>query len=131
MKKYLFRGLLFAIPFIVYFLFILIIDPHNFFNVFHVINDVDKKAIISRNDESSPRGNMLWKSLKIKRNPVKKMIIGDSQAANVNVALIEEICGEKYFNYSIPGPALKRFLICSGLQPAKQSLRKFISRLPS
>ena len=81
MKKYLFRGLMFAIPFIAYFLFILIIDPHNFVNVFHVISDADKKAIISRNDESSPRGNMLWKSLKIKRNPIKKIIIGDSQGA--------------------------------------------------
>jgi hypothetical protein len=107
MKKYLIRGLMFAIPFVAYFLFIVIIDPHNFVNVFHVINDVDKKAIISRNDESSPRGNMLWKTLKIKRHPVKKIIISDSQGAAIDTKLIEEVSGESFFNYSVPGASFE------------------------
>jgi len=124
MKKYLFRGLLFAIPFIVYFLFILIIDPHNFFNVFHVINDVDKKAIISRNDESSPRGNLLWKTLKIKRNPVKKIIIGDSQGALIKVDLIEKVSGEKFFNYCIPGASFETIFDMFWLAAGQTKLEK-------
>lgn len=124
MKKYLFRGLLFATPFIVYFIFILIIDPHNFFNVFHVINDVDKKAIISRNDESSPRGNMLWKSLKIKRNTVKKIIIGDSQGAAIKVDLIEKVSGEKFFNYCIPGASFETIFDMFWLAAGQTKLEK-------
>lgn len=102
-KKYVGRALIFSIPFLVYFLFIFIIDPHNFFNVSHIINDKDKYDLINRNDESSPRGNLLWKVLKIKRDPPKIILIGDSQGKNINPALIEELTGEKVFNFCVPG----------------------------
>jgi hypothetical protein len=124
MKKYLIRGLMFAIPFVAYFLFIVIIDPHNFVNIFHVINDTDKKAIINRNDESSPRGNMLWKTLKIKRNQIKKIIIGDSQGAAINVDLIEKVSGEKYFNYCIPGASFETIFDMFWLAAGQTKLEK-------
>jgi len=58
MKRYIFRGLLFAIPVVIYVLFIVLIDPYNLLNIFHIINDRDKFAIIQRSDESSPSGHM-------------------------------------------------------------------------
>ncbi|MHC1778248.1 MAG: hypothetical protein AB9834_22805 [Lentimicrobium sp.] len=103
MKKYIFRLFLFLIPVILYVMIIFIVDPYNFFNVFHVISDQDKFAVIQRTDESSPRGNILWKVIRFKRDPVSKVIIGDSQGKDINVGLIEEITGEKYFNFCFPG----------------------------
>jgi len=120
-RKYLLKGLLFSIPFILYFLVILIVDPHDFFNVFHVISDNDKKSIINRNDESSPRGNLLFKTLKIKREKPKRVLVGDSQGTHINMNLIEECCGEKVFNYCIPGASFetlfKMFWTVVGEQP--------------
>ena len=109
MKKYLLTGLLFSLPLIVYFSFLLLIDPHNFANVFHVISDSDKLKIIGRNDESSPRGNMLWKALEIKRNKIKSVIIGDSQGAHINMDLAEQCSGEKIYNFCVPGASFDSF----------------------
>ncbi len=103
MKKYIFHGLLFASPIIIFMLVILVIDPYNFLNIFHVISDKDKFIVIQRTDESSPRGNILWKTVRFKRDPVSKVIIGDSQGKDINVDLIQEITGEKYFNFCFPG----------------------------
>jgi hypothetical protein len=105
--KYIFRGLLFSIPFIIYFLVILIVDPHCFANVFHVIKNEDKAAIIDRNDESTPRGNILYKTLRIKREKPKKILIGDSQGTHINMKLVEDYCGEKVFNYCVPGASFE------------------------
>jgi hypothetical protein len=105
--KYILRGLLFSIPFVLYFLVILIVDPHCFANVFHVINNEDKAAIISRNDESTPRGNILYKTLRIKREKPKQILIGDSQGTHINMKLVEDYCGEKVFNYCVPGASFE------------------------
>ena len=107
MKKYLIKGSLFLIPVFLYVLFIFVVDPYNFFNVFHVISDKDKFRIIQRTDESSPRGNILWKTVKFRRNPVSHVIIGDSQGKDINVDIVEEITGEKYFNFCFPGASFK------------------------
>ncbi|PKP02082.1 MAG: hypothetical protein CVU14_04060 [Bacteroidetes bacterium HGW-Bacteroidetes-9] len=107
MKKYLIKGSLFLIPVFLYMLFIFVVDPYNFFNVFHVISDKDKFRIIQRTDESSPRGNILWKTVKFRRSPVSNVIIGDSQGKDINVDLVQEITGENYFNFCFPGASFK------------------------
>jgi hypothetical protein len=107
MVKYLYKSFIFALPFAAYIAFILIIDPYNFANVFHVISDENKFAIVNRNDESSPRGNLLWKAIQIIRNPVKNILIGDSQGKDINVDTIEALCGEKVFNFCVPGASFE------------------------
>ena len=107
MKKYFLKIILFAIPVLLYALIIFVVDPYNFINVFHVINKKDKFTVIQRTDESSPRGNILWKTVSFKRTPVSQVIIGDSQGKDINVELIQEITGEKYFNFCFPGASFK------------------------
>lgn len=102
-KRYFFKALLFALPLIIYGLIILIVDPYNFINLFKVIDNRDKFKVVQRTDESSPRGNILWKAVHYKRNPVPNIIIGDSQGKDINVDIIEEQTGEKYFNFCSPG----------------------------
>lgn len=98
---------MFSVPFILYFLVILIVDPHCFANVFHCISMNDKAAIISRNDESTPRGNILYKTLRIKREKPKHILIGDSQGTHINMKLVEDYCGAKVFNYCVPGASFE------------------------
>lgn len=103
MKKYLFRAGLFALPFFLCVLFIAVVDPYNFLNLFKVISDKDKFLVIQRTDESSPRGNILWKTIHYKRNPLPNIIIGDSQGQDLNVEIIKERTGEEYYNLCAPG----------------------------
>ncbi len=103
MKKYIFKALLFALPLIFYVAFIAIVDPYNFINLVKVIDDKDKFLVVQRTDESSPRGNLLWKTTKFRRNPVPNIIVGDSQGKDINVAIIKEQTGEDYFNFCFPG----------------------------
>lgn len=105
--KYILRGLLFTIPLFLYFLIILIVDPHCFANVFHIIDMDDKVAVIRRNDESTPRGNVLFKTLRIKREKPKQILIGDSQGNHIDMKLVEEYCGKKVFNYCVPGASFE------------------------
>ncbi|OQX72526.1 MAG: hypothetical protein B6D61_13625 [Bacteroidetes bacterium 4484_249] len=103
MRKYLIKSFYFSIPFLVYFLFIFIIDPYEFINVFHVIDKDTKIKVFRRSDESSPRGTMLWKVLHFKREPKKSVLFGDSQGGRIRGDYVEELCGEKLYNFCIPG----------------------------
>ena len=103
MKKYVIKALLFALPLILYVSFITIVDPYNFINLFKVIDDKDKFLVLQRTDESSPRGNLLWKTTEFRRNPVQNIIIGDSQGKDINVGIIKDQTGEDYFNFCFPG----------------------------
>ncbi len=103
MKKYLRKGFYFSIPVLLCFLFIFIIDPYEFIDISHVINDENKIKILNRHDESSPRGNMLWKIIHFGRKPVKNIIIGDSQGKHIKESLIKEISGKDFFNFCVPG----------------------------
>ena len=103
MKRYINRVLLFSIPFFAIFLFITIIDPYEYLNVVHVVDTKTKIRVLQRSDESSPRGNLLWKSLRFQRKPSTKVIIGDSQGTRFDAGLISDLTGDEYFNFCIPG----------------------------
>jgi len=103
MRKYILKAFYFSIPFLAYFLFIFIIDPYEFINVFHVIDKETKIKVFRRSDESLPRGTMLWKTLHFKREPIKSVLFGDSQGGRIRESYVEELSGEKLFNYCVPG----------------------------
>ncbi|MCB2219256.1 MAG: hypothetical protein KQI35_02590 [Bacteroidetes bacterium] len=103
MKKYLYKGFYFTIPFLILFGFILVIDPYNFVNIFHVIDSENKQMVMNRNDESGPRGNMLWKILHYKRKPVNNILIGDSQCRLISEDSLKKYTHEEWFNFCIPG----------------------------
>lgn len=103
MKRYLIKLFYFLIPLYLFVALIVVVDPYEFINVFHVIGPDDKLEVIKRSDEASPRGGMLWKMIHFNRMPKKKVIIGDSQSLNINESLVKELTGDDYYNFSIPG----------------------------
>ncbi len=110
MKNYLRKGFYFSIPVLVWFLFIFIIDPYEFIDISHVINDGVKIEVLNRHDESSPRGNMLWKIIHFGRKPVKNILIGDSQGKHMKESLIKEISGKDFYNFCVPGASYETII---------------------
>jgi hypothetical protein len=103
MKKYLFKSFLFTIPIWLGFIFIFLIDPYEFINVSRIIDSESKYQVLRRSDESQPRGHMLWKTTHFERNPVKNILLGDSQGAGFDDSYISEISGEEYYNFCVTG----------------------------
>lgn len=100
---YFYKALLFALPVLAYVIFILVVDPYNFIGIFKVIDDKDKFLVVQRTDESSPRGNILWKTIAFRQNPTPNIIIGDSQGKDIDISIIKRNTGEDYFNFCAPG----------------------------
>lgn len=110
--KYLLKILVFSIPVMLMALFILVVDPYNYINYSSLIDDETKVKIFKRSDEVSPRGTLLWKALKYKRNPIKNVIIGDSQGTSIDEKLLKEITGNEYFNFCSPGSSYETMFDC-------------------
>lgn len=103
LKKYIIKGLYFLIPVYLYIALIIVVDPYEFIDIFHVIKPEAKIEVIRRNDATSPRGSMLWKMIHFKRNPKKNLIIGDSQSTDIKESLVKKYTGKDFFNFSVPG----------------------------
>ncbi|MCD4696680.1 MAG: hypothetical protein K8S16_10620 [Bacteroidales bacterium] len=103
MIKYLIKIFYFTIPFLLYILFIIVVDPYNFINISHIFSDNQKIAVLNRSNESGPRGNMLWKVVKYKRNPIPIVLLGDSQGRKIKESIIKKASGEDCFNFCVPG----------------------------
>jgi hypothetical protein len=122
--RYLLKGLVFTTPFLFYFIIVLVVDPYNFLNICHIISDNDKIAVINRTDESSPRGNILWKAIEVDRNPVDKIIIGDSQGKYFKPELIKSVNGETFYNFCVPGASFETMFDIFWFTAEKQNLKK-------
>lgn len=103
LKRYIVKGIYFLIPVYLYIALIIIVDPYEFIDIFHVIKPEAKVNVIRRNDATSPRGSMLWKMIHFERQPRKHIIIGDSQSTLISESLVKKLSGKDFFNYSVPG----------------------------
>ncbi len=103
MKKSVGTIFIFSIPFFLYALIIVVVDPYNYVNVSGLIDDKTKIDVFKRSNSSSPRGTILWKALRYKRKPVKNILIGDSQGNAIQEKMVEELTGEEIFNFCTPG----------------------------
>jgi hypothetical protein len=102
MKSLSIKLMLFFSPFLFIALLIFIVDPYDLFYVSHVFGDEAKLKCVNRSNASSPRGNILWKTLGFKRNPTPNIILGDSRIADVNPDCLGKKLGGKVSNLAIP-----------------------------
>lgn len=102
MKQFLTLATLFAFPLIFCVVFIFVIDPYNFYNVSGIIDNATKFEVLNRSEESTPRGNMLWKAIEFKRQPSDNLLIGDSQGYHMKEELIKQLTGKNFYNFCIP-----------------------------
>jgi hypothetical protein len=98
-KRFFKRGLLFAVPLLLWMLAIVVIDPFDYFDVSHVFREQTKIA------NAASLNLLTFNMLKELHNPCENLIIGDSRAESLPLARIEKITGQRYFLLS--GNALK------------------------
>ncbi|MGD9547293.1 MAG: hypothetical protein AB7V45_07020 [Candidatus Krumholzibacteriia bacterium] len=92
---------LFLIPFALYGLAILVVDPFNYFAVPSPIADQLKQEI------SFKLNYAMWKMFEFRRQPMSNILLGDSRMMTLKPDLIEAICGRPYYNFAYGGGSLK------------------------
>jgi hypothetical protein len=100
MKLFVQKVIILLTPFILFGLLMVLIDPYNYFNVSKIIDDQVKLETSYRLD------NSLWKVIEYNRKPVPNILLGDSRIEGIDVNKIEEITGEKYYNFAYGGGTL-------------------------
>lgn len=107
MKEAIGKLLLFLAPFILVAFFIILVDPYNLLNISHLFTDEAKIKCLNRTDETTLRGNLLWKTIEFKRNPVPNILIGNSRTAEVTDSCLEKKLGGGATNLAFPGCNLR------------------------
>lgn len=102
MKRAIYKLVLFLSPFILISLFEFFVDPYNLFNISHLITNEVKIKCLNRTRATSPRGNILWKTIEFERNPTPNLILGDSRLVDVSTTCIEKRIGGKVTNIAVP-----------------------------
>lgn len=98
------RLTLFCLPFILAAGFIAAVDPFNFLPVKSVVSNEIKANI-------SPQLNpCLWKMNIFLRQPIDKILLGDSRMQAIKADDIEAVNGERYFNFGYGGASLREVI---------------------
>jgi hypothetical protein len=97
MRRYLTNVWLFSIPFLVYVILVVVVDPFNYFSKSDIISNETKFNNAFR------LNNRLWNCIEFKRNPKTNIVLGDSRSVNINPTNIKALTGNDYFNFSFYG----------------------------
>ena len=99
MKKLLKNSCLFCIPIVLWVVFILIVDPFNYFNKASII------PISTKIENAKPLNNLMFNIFEEVHSPIQNLLIGDSRTNALPINYIEKVTGEKY--YKLNSNALK------------------------
>jgi hypothetical protein len=100
MKKFIIKSFLFALPFLLFFLTLIITDPYNYFGLVNVVSKADKEKI------AYPINTILWKMIQFQKHPSENILLGDSRMHGMDVTKIKQISGEEYFNFGFGGASI-------------------------
>jgi len=95
--------LLLGLPLVVWGLFVLCIDPFNYFKVFAFIPDSTKKETLY------PLNNALFSTLEYVHDPSPNIIIGDSRALKLSNAQFSRRTGGQYKHLSVNAGKINEF----------------------
>lgn len=98
------RAALFAAPFCLYALFILLVDPFNFLNAPSIIPD-DVKA-----RTASQLNPCLWKMRQFEQRPSPNILLGDSRMMAMKADRLKELTGKDYYNFGYGGGSLREMI---------------------
>ncbi|OIP92700.1 MAG: hypothetical protein AUK55_09095 [Syntrophobacteraceae bacterium CG2_30_61_12] len=103
MKKFLLRVGLFASPFLAYALFLVLIDPYEYFHGSGPVATVTKEWTFCTEGGLWPVENALWKMIHFRRTPCPNILLGDSRPYLINPNLVVHLTGTRVFNLAIAG----------------------------
>jgi len=104
MIKFVRKLAVFAVPFILYTLAVLLLDPFNYFNISHVIGDDAKLRISYRRDYR------LWTMTDFKRQPKPNILLGDSRMNHLDVTAINDKTNDQWYNLGYGGASIPEII---------------------
>jgi len=94
LRRLVLNAALFATPFLVWIVAVVVVDPFNYFDISHVVPEPVKK------ENAASLNEMMFNMLKEVHNPGENLIIGDSRVENFSLPQIKEITGLEYHRLS-------------------------------
>ena len=94
LRRLVLNAALFAMPFLVWIVAVVVVDPFDYFDISHVVPESVKK------ENAASVNEMMFNMLKEVHNPGENLIIGDSRVENFSLPQIKEITGLEYHRLS-------------------------------
>lgn len=92
-----------ALPFALVFGTVLVVDPYNYFGLFHAIPDTLKRKNLYHDGRTMPFSNLLWKLIELRRTPQDRILLGDSRLSHFDLDHLERVSGHRWYNLGVPG----------------------------
>ena len=102
-RKLLFRMALICAPFALVFGTVVLVDPYNYFNWCHLVSDGVKLRNLNHDGRTMAFSNLMWKMKEYRRTPAPNVLIGDSRLSYFDLDHLEEVTGESWYNFGVPG----------------------------
>jgi hypothetical protein len=92
--------ILFLLPFALWIVLVVLVDPYNYFSVSSLVSDNIKK---NTSVKLNPR---LWKCIEFKKHPSANILLGDSRVNSIDTNYIKTITGDNFFNFAYGGASI-------------------------
>jgi hypothetical protein len=113
-RQLLTRGALLAAPFVLIAALVAIVDPFDYFGASSLIDDTVKRNVAK--ELQYP----LWKEQRYRKEPVGRLILGDSSMESLDEQEIRKVSGDQYFNFAYGSgtlpEAIKTYWLASSIR---------------
>lgn len=124
MRHFFLRILLICAPFALVFGAVVVVDPYNYFNWFHVVRDEVKLKNLNHDGKTMAFSNLMWKMKEYRRGVVPNLLIGDSRLSYFDLQYLDKATGQQWYNFGVPGgnhrTALDVFDYIDSIAPPKR-----------
>ena len=117
MMKFYKNLFIFSVPFILYSILIILIDPFCYFSLSNII---DKKI---KTNYSVSINYSLWKLLRYRESPCENVILGDSRTSGLNLNKIKQYTNYNFFDFSYGGGNLTEIIHTFNILKNKYKLK--------
>jgi|GEM_PF-863971 len=102
-RNFLLQCLKLSLPVLVVFAFVAWVDPYCLYHTGGPISSELKEKNLYHSGRTMPFSNMMWKLVDYRRNPNANVLLGDSRLSYFDLDSLEQLTGDRYFNFGIPG----------------------------
>jgi hypothetical protein len=103
LRRLLLRIGIMGLPFLLLFAVVVVVDPYAFFDRSRLISAELKRKNLGHSGRTMPFSNLLWKMIEFRRQPVERVLIGDSRLAYFDLDHLNKTTGQRWYNFGVPG----------------------------
>jgi hypothetical protein len=118
MRRFIVNSFLIAIPFMIWGLFIIAVDPFNYFNLRLFSNESKKSA--------EDLNQLMYRTVDYIKSPCENILIGDSRTELLPIELLQEIDNRKYKKMNTSGAKLNEIFELFYLANEHQKIKRVV-----